>query len=60
MIRTGILEDHLLARTLEDVLLHGVLANEAVDAHVRLLADTMRTRHRLEIVLRVPVALFCR
>jgi hypothetical protein len=53
--RTGILEDHLLASTLENILLDGVLGDEAVDVDVALLSDTMSASHGLEIVLRVPV-----
>jgi hypothetical protein len=59
MTHTGILEHHFLLSTLEDVLLHGVLADETIDADMRLLADTMRAGHRLQIVLRIPVALRC-
>ena len=54
---TGVLEHHLLLRTLQHVLLHRVLAHEPVDTDMGLLADTMSTSHSLQIVLRVPVAL---
>jgi hypothetical protein len=40
---------------LEEVLLVGALAEEAVDGHVLLLPDAVAPRHRLKVVLGVPV-----
>ena len=54
---TRVLEHHFLLSALQDVLLHGVLAHEPVDADMRFLADTVGTCHRLQVVLGVPVAL---
>lgn len=42
---------------LEDVLLDRVLGNQTVNVDVTLLTDSVRSRHSLEIVLRVPIAI---
>ena len=47
----------LEARLVENVLLDRVLANEAVHAHFALLTDAVSTVLRLEVHLRVPVAI---
>lgn len=55
--RTGIFEHHFTFGALQDILLHRVLADKAIDANVRLLANSMSTGHRLEVILGIPVAL---
>ena len=50
-----VVEDHLVLCALEDVLLDGVLRDEAVDVDELLLPDAVAARLRLQVVLRVPV-----
>ena len=50
-----VIQHHLLLGPLQDVFLHGPRGEEAVDVDRLRLADAVRARHGLEIVLRVPV-----
>ena len=49
-----VVEHHLLLGALQDVLLHRVAGQEAVDVDSVLLPDAVSATHCLEIVLRVP------
>lgn len=51
---TSILKDHLLARTLEDILLDSILSNEAIHVDVTLLSNAMGSGHRLQVILWIP------
>jgi hypothetical protein len=50
-----VVQHHLALGPLQNVLLHAAARHKAVDVDQRLLADAVGARHRLQVVLRVPV-----
>ena len=54
---TSIFKHHLPLGTFKNILFHRVLAHEAIDTDMGLLSDTMRTSHRLQVILGIPIAL---
>ena len=49
------IEDNGHGMSRDDALLYSAGRHHAVDSHRALLADTMHTRHSLQVALRVPV-----
>lgn len=51
---TGIFKDHLSPRSLQDILFNRILGHKAIDVDMILLSNPMRSRHGLQIILRIP------
>ena len=56
-ILTGIFQNHFLLSSLQNILFHGIFANESIDVHMRFLPNSVSSGHRLQIVLGIPITL---